>query len=41
MDADYTDDPALLANTLVQLECLLEQIASGICFYVNLDVFLK
>ena len=37
-DADYTDDLALLANTLAQAESLLnswEQAAAVISFYVN------
>ena len=40
MDADYTDDIVLLANTPTQAESLLhslEQAAAGIGFHVNTD----
>ena len=39
-DADYSDDIALIANTLTQAESRLhslEQAAGGIGFYVNVD----
>ena len=40
MDADYTDDIALLANTPAQAETLLHSLeiaAGGIGLYVNVD----
>ena len=40
MDMDYTDDIALLANTLTQAKSLLhslEQAAGGIGLHVNTD----
>ena len=40
MNSDYTNNPGLLTNPLVQTECLihcLEQTARGIGIYINLD----